>query len=411
VPYGAPEAYNPAYNAQQLDQLLAPIALYPDGLLSQILVAATYPEQVMQAAQWSRANPGLEGDAAVQAAQGMGWDPSVASLTAFPQVLMQMEQNFDWVRALGQAFFTQEPMVMDAVQDLRRRAQAAGTLRSDEQLRIEQNGPMLMIEPAQPQVTYVPYYDPLVAYGPWPWVAYPPVYWAPWAGYRWRPGIRAGFAWGPGVRHSAPFNYGRIDWGQRRLHIPDRRGAWIPYQRRADFPRPSVQLNAVPFDARRDGRGDGRRDANRDGRRVDSPRIDTPRIDAPRFEGRRGADATPRTQPPVAPVRPAPSTVPTPTAPAPTARPAPTADSRHDPSRWQQRREERRLEAGPRAAPSVPSAAMPAAQPRTAPAAPTAPTVGAPSSQPRDHGQGRGNRGHHGGEQRGEPRGEGRGKT
>ena len=413
-PYGAPA--QPVYGTRQLDQLLAPIALYPDGVLSQILIAATYPEQVMQAAQWSRGNPGLEGDYAVEAAQGMGWHQSVQSLAAFPLVLMQMEQNFDWMRALGQAFIVQEPLVMDAVQDLRRRAQAAGTLRSDEQLRVEQYGLMLMIEPAQSQITYVPYYDPLVAYGTWPWAAYPPMYWAPWAGYRVRPGYRTGFAWGPGVRHSAPIGYSRIDWAQRRLHVPHQ-GAWVPFQRRADTPRPiipTVYQNAVPSDARRDGlRFDSPRfDSPRfDSPRNDSPRLDSPRIDSQRLQVRRGTDPTTRSQTPASVARPAPSVVPGPTAPvAPPVRAAHAGDPRHDASHWQHRREERRLEAAPRFVPTVPTVpTVPsAAPPRAAPAAPAAPAAGPAPSQPREHGQGRGQRGDNA---NGGGRGEGRGRT
>lgn len=215
--HGAPAWQGAAYNLRQLDQMLAPVALYPDTLLAQILLAATFADQVADAARWSRANPGLQGDYAVQAVLGFGWDPSVQSLVAFPQVLAQMEASPDWVRSLGEAFLAQEPQVIDAVQDLRRRAQAAGTLRSDDQVLVEQDGPILTIAPAQPLVTYVPYYDPLVAYGRWPWSAYPPVYWAPWAGYRVRPGYR-GFAWGPAIAFRASPYFGGFDWHHRRVH-------------------------------------------------------------------------------------------------------------------------------------------------------------------------------------------------
>src|SRR6185436_17463879 len=140
----------------------------------------------------------------------MGWDPSVASLAAFPQLLTQMAQNPQWTQSLGDAFLADDRRLMDAVQELRRRAQAAGTLRSDDQLVFQQNGAWIGIESAEPYVTYLPYYDPLVAYGAWPWASYPPVYWRPWAGYRVRPGYR-GFAWGPAVTFAHRHGYGSFD--------------------------------------------------------------------------------------------------------------------------------------------------------------------------------------------------------
>src|SRR5262245_9167471 len=114
------------YSQAELDQMLAPIALYPDPLLSQILMASTYPLEVADAAQWTRANPGLQGDAAVQAVRNEDWDPSVQSLVAFPQVLQRMDENPAWTRALGDAFLAQQPHVMDTVQQLRQREYAAG---------------------------------------------------------------------------------------------------------------------------------------------------------------------------------------------------------------------------------------------------------------------------------------------
>jgi hypothetical protein len=267
-PYAsAPQAmpFQASFSQQQLEQMLAPIALYPDTVLGQVLMAATLPAEVAEAARWTRANASLQGEYAVGAAQAMGWDSSVAALTAFPELLAQMEQNPEWVRALGDAFLADEPRVMDAVQDLRRRAQSAGTLNSDAQVRIEQEGQWLSIQPAQPLVTYVPYYDPLVAYGAWPWASYPPVYWRPWAGYRALPGYR--FAWGPGVRHSAPARFGRFDWAQRRFEFAGPRPA---LQRHTEQQRPAIQQRAAPAEVRRDAR---------------------PRTEAPRFEGRRGFDA------------------------------------------------------------------------------------------------------------------------
>ena len=126
----------PAFSPEELDQMLAPIALYPDSLLSQILMAATYPLEVVQAARWSRANSQLKGQDAVRAVEPMDWDPSVKSLVAFPQILHRMDEQLDWTQRLGEAFLEQEPHVMDAIQGLRQRAERAGNLRSNEQMRV-----------------------------------------------------------------------------------------------------------------------------------------------------------------------------------------------------------------------------------------------------------------------------------
>jgi hypothetical protein len=207
------------YTQAQLDQMLAPIALYPDPLLSQILMAATYPLEVVQAARWSDVHPGLQGDEAVRAVEYKDWDPSVKSLVAFPRVLAMMDQRLDWTQELGEAFLEQEPYVMDTVQRLRERALAAGNLTSNEGILVSQQGGTIIIEPANPLVVYVPYYDPLLVYGGWWWPAYPPVRWAPWPGYAVRPGISVSIYLGGGVRVSTGFFFGAFDWRQRQVNI------------------------------------------------------------------------------------------------------------------------------------------------------------------------------------------------
>ena len=172
-----------AFTQQELDQMLAPIALYPDPLLSQILMASTYPLEVVEASRWSRAHPNLQGDQAVRAAEREDWDPSVKSLVAFPQIITMMDQKLEWTERLGDAFLAQQPEVMGTVQRLRQKAYAAGNLRSNDQLRVVPQGQIIVVEPANPRVVYVPYYDPMIVYGPWWWPAYRPVYWAPWPGY------------------------------------------------------------------------------------------------------------------------------------------------------------------------------------------------------------------------------------
>lgn len=208
-----------AFSQQELDQMLAPVALYPDALLSQILMAATYPLEVLEAARWARDHPDLSGDDAVRAAEGEDWDPSVKSLIAFPQVLARMAENLQWTQALGDAFLEQQPQVIDTVQALRRRAQSAGNLRPDDRMRVIESGPGLMLEPYNPEVVYVPYYDPLVVYGSWWWPAYPPVYLRPWAGYYARPAYAGGLYWGTPVAVSPGFFFGAIDWRQRQARV------------------------------------------------------------------------------------------------------------------------------------------------------------------------------------------------
>jgi hypothetical protein len=183
----------------QLDALLAPIALYPDQLLSQVLMASTYPLDVVEAARFVQQNPGLKGDALDQALATKNWDPSVQSLAAFPQVLAMMNDKLDWTQQLGDAFLANEGQVMQTVQSLRGRAQAAGNLQSTPQQKVIVQDRAIMIEPAQPQVVYVPVYNPTVIYGPW-WVpAYQPWFWYPPPIYGYPPlgpAFGVGFVWG-----------------------------------------------------------------------------------------------------------------------------------------------------------------------------------------------------------------------
>lgn len=203
----------PAFSQAELDQMLAPIALYPDALLAQILMASTYPLEVVEAARWSRANPGLEGAGAVEAVADQPWDPSVKALVAFPQVLARLDEDLVWMSRLGDAFLLQEEQVMAAVQGLRERAHAAGHLDRLEHVRVHRDETVIVIEPAHPQVVYVPYYHPTVVYGGWWWPAYPPVYWAPPPGYY----SRLGFYWYPGIRVSSFFFFTTFHWHHRHV--------------------------------------------------------------------------------------------------------------------------------------------------------------------------------------------------
>src|SRR3989449_9236839 len=148
----APMQAKPVFTQQELDQMLAPIALYPDSLLTQILMASTYPLEVVEAARWSRANTSLKGDQAVQAVTQNSWDPSVKSLVAFPQILQMMDEKLDWTERLGDAFLAQQTQVMDTVQNLRQKAYEAGNLKSTDQVRVDQQGQTIVVEPARPAV-------------------------------------------------------------------------------------------------------------------------------------------------------------------------------------------------------------------------------------------------------------------
>ncbi|MCP3419037.1 DUF3300 domain-containing protein [Bradyrhizobium brasilense] len=175
----------------QIEQLVAPIALYPDALLSQILMASTYPLEVVEAARWSQDNKTVTGKALEDAMQKQSWDPSVKALAAVPQVLQMMNDKLDWTQQLGDAFLAQEQDVMSAVQTLRQRAEAAGNLKSTPQQKVIKSAPpadvtapsgmqqAISIEPVDPDQYYVPVYDPGVVYGAWDYPDYQPFYWSP----------------------------------------------------------------------------------------------------------------------------------------------------------------------------------------------------------------------------------------
>jgi len=247
-----PESAQPVFSQEELDQMLAPIALYPDALLSQILMAATYPLEVVEAARWSKANPNLRGDRAVNAVAQNNWDPSVKSLVAFPQIIQMMDDKLDWTERLGDAFLSQQPQVMDTVQNLRQRAYAAGNLRSTDQIRVETQGQTIVVAPANPEIIYVPYYNPTVIYGTWWWPAYPPVYWGPWPGYHVRPGITVGFFFGAGVAIAAHFFFGEFDWHARHVNVVQVNNFYFNYnayvnRERAIYQHVNVTNNRVAW--------------------------------------------------------------------------------------------------------------------------------------------------------------------
>ncbi|MCG6967753.1 MAG: DUF3300 domain-containing protein [Chromatiaceae bacterium] len=211
------------FSQEELDQMMAPVALYPDSLLSQILMAATYPDQVQEAAQWSKANPDQKGDDAVKAVEGKAWDPSVASLVAFPQALAMMGDKPDWVAQMGDAFLAEPEAVMDTVQGLRNKAKEAGNLESTEQQKvIVESAPsqttIIKIEPADPQVIYVPAYNPTVVYGTWWYPSYPPFYYPPPPHYGFGNAVVAGIGFGIGIAITNSI-WGGFDWHRHDVNI------------------------------------------------------------------------------------------------------------------------------------------------------------------------------------------------
>jgi hypothetical protein len=206
-----------SFSKEQIEQLVAPIALYPDALVAQVLMASTYPLEVVQAARWSKDNPKVTGKALEDAMQKQTWDASVKSLTATPQVLAMMNEKLDWTQKLGDAFLAGQKDVLDAVQRLRKKALDAGNLKTGKEQKVtseqEGNTTIIKIEPANPEVVYVPVYNPTVVYGPWPYPAYPPYYYYPpaYAGgvfFAFSVGIVIGSAW-----------WGGCHWGGGNVYI------------------------------------------------------------------------------------------------------------------------------------------------------------------------------------------------
>jgi uncharacterized membrane protein YgcG len=232
------------FSQAELDQILAPVALYPDNLLAQILMAATYPLEIIMAARWSSANPGVSGKALEDAMAKQPWDPAVKSLTAVPQVLQQMNDNLEWIQKLGDAALAQREDVMKTVQALRAKAAANGNLKTTpEQVvktEVVESSTVYVIESSKPDVVYVPTYDPSVVYGYWGYAGYPPYYMYP-PGYVYAPGLAfaagifvgaaiwgncnwGGNNWNVNVNHYNSFNRSNISNGNWNHNVDHRRG-------------------------------------------------------------------------------------------------------------------------------------------------------------------------------------------
>jgi hypothetical protein len=203
------------FSRAELTQMLAPIALYPDVLLSQILMASTYPIEVIEADRWVRKNPELRGEALDNALLDKTWDPSVNAMCHFPSILALMSERLAETTNLGNAFLAQEDEVMDIVQELRAKANAQGNLANTSEQKIIVEKETIIIEPANPRVIYAPYYDPFYIYGPWWYPAYPPYYWGPsrvqyGVGISYWPAFYFGFGFG---------SWSYFDWHSHHIYI------------------------------------------------------------------------------------------------------------------------------------------------------------------------------------------------
>jgi len=255
-----------AFSNEQLAQMLAPVALFPDSLLAQVLMAATYPADVAEAAAWVKANPNQKGDAAVKAVADQPWDPSVQSLVAFPQVLLQMGDNPKWVQDVGDAFLDEPERVLDQVQVLRQRAYDAGNLKTTEQQKVivqpaaapAAGAPVtnvtqqtIIIEPAQPQVVFVPVYNPTVVFGTWMYPAFPPVFFPPPPGVVFGNALLSGIAFGTGIAITnalwGGFNWG---WGRSNVNINVNRFNNINVNRPINVNQNNVAWNHNPANRR-----------------------------------------------------------------------------------------------------------------------------------------------------------------
>jgi hypothetical protein len=239
-PYPPPGGYVPM-DAMQLNQLVAPIALYPDSLVAQVLTAATYPQQVSEANNWMHQYGGMPPNQLANAVNAMPWDPSVKALTEFPSVLDNMARNYNWTTSLGNAYFNQPGDVMNAVQAMRFQAQQAGTLRPTPQQRVYNDGGLIVIEPVNPAFVYVPYYNP--------WAVYP-VAVVPFGGYYVMPPPRglvvtAGIGFGLGISVGLFSHYG---WGYTAW-APNWRGGVVVFNRVTYISRSTTVINRGYFGA------------------------------------------------------------------------------------------------------------------------------------------------------------------
>lgn len=242
------DSRGPQYTQQtseQLQQLVAPIALYPDSLVAQILAASTFPAEVVEADRWVQAHPDMQGDDLARAVDHQPWDPSVKALTAFPSVLGNMDKNLSWTSSLGDAYYNQQRDVMDSIQEMRQWAQEAGNLKNSPQQTVTSRGSTITIEPANPDVVYVPAYDPWLVYGgpveAWPgWYQYPGI---------WYDGPYLSFGIGFGIGCYGGYGWGWHHWGS------DWHGRSVTYNHDRYYSRSRTFYKRNNYYRDEDGRG------------------------------------------------------------------------------------------------------------------------------------------------------------
>ncbi|MCW8996673.1 MAG: DUF3300 domain-containing protein [Psychromonas sp.] len=206
-----------AFSEGELAQILAPIALYPDTLLTHILIASTYPLEIVKANRWRMANRQLSATQAMQQSEDKEWDPSIRALLAFPNVLEKLSNDLNWTQKLGDAFLQNESAVLNVVQLLRQQADAADSLAEMDKMSVTRLDHQIIIESSEKEVVYVPYYDPRVVYGHWYWYRYPPVYWPPYPYYRAH--SHSHFYWGSAIHIVFNYYFSSFDWPQRYIVI------------------------------------------------------------------------------------------------------------------------------------------------------------------------------------------------
>ena len=232
------------FKTEEIDQMLAPVALYPDALLSQIFIASTYPLEVVQAARWAKDKKGLAGDALTAALEKETWDPSVKSLVAVPQVLTMMSEKLDWTQKLGDAFLCQQKEVLASVQKLRAKAKEEGNLKTTDKQKVAVEEAAIVIEPVEPETVYVPVYNPTYVYGSWWHSGYPPYYYYP-PGYAimtpdivYGTGVALGVAWG--------YAWGHCDWHHGNVDVDIDRNVRVNPNIDRDVARQRLQENGLP---------------------------------------------------------------------------------------------------------------------------------------------------------------------
>lgn len=213
---------NVEFSEAELEQMLAPIALYPDSLLTHVLIGATYPLELIQAERWLADNPGLDGEQLASETQDKPWDPSVKALLPFPRVLKRLSDEIQWTQNLGDAFLQDEQRVLESIQSLRQKADQAGNLDKMENMQISREQQNIVIQPTVREVIYVPYYDTRVVYGNWHWSHHPPVHWRPSINLGYHDYQRGPFSWHLGINISLDHFFGAFHWHNRHVVVHHR---------------------------------------------------------------------------------------------------------------------------------------------------------------------------------------------